>query len=690
MSEQLEQLYQEARSALKARDYVRAGELLRQILQIDENYKDASRLLAQTVKLRRRRWYNHPVLWIVLGAASIIGLGVWLVPRIPLPSAVVTTSTLQPTYPPAPQSPTVTTIPSETPTLAPTPIPLVWKRVSVGQEFERDTVTVFIIDPKDPEVLYVGMKNAGIYKSIDGGISWRPAHQGLASAYVISLLIDFQDSQILYASTPSGIYKTEDGGDAWVRTSEGTQILMDPQDSSHLYALDNGTIYESTDRGESFRNIHSAGRGCPDQISTLAIDPIDGKALFALGGAECKEGLYLSKDGGKSWTLEENIFLCDDGFGVGLDSQGKYSFASICKTQIAIFIPPPFFDTRYSYRDAGQHMYKESLNGGQRQTLGKPDVGFVRAVAISPDDPDTLYAAGEGIAVSRDGGMTWTKLNNGLGSGKLQMDASTGDTPILYIQPGECDGFYDPDQGWDNRQRLYISTDRGSTWEFAGDDGCSIIKDGNGSTLYRLGISDVPSSESYGWIWRSTDAGRSWKKVFTPYRVITLSADKTRNGFVYIYIQKGSNEPSQQYFSEDYGNNWKRETPRMYIKQCYGSTLQYVDQIRPMAIDPFDGNHVFVIDNKILLESYYGCDSAPAFATAPNARMNSIAFDTQKPNILYAGTDEGAYISFDSGYTWNQINDGLLGATVVYSIVVDKDGNVYAATPYGIFKLEGK
>jgi photosystem II stability/assembly factor-like uncharacterized protein len=52
--------------------------------------------------------------------------------------------------------------------------------------------------------------------------------------------------------------------------------------------------------------------------------------------------------------------------------------------------------------------------------------------------------------------------------------------------------------------------------------------------------------------------------------------------------------------------------------------------------------------------------------------------------------DSGAYVSFDGGKTWVQINNGLLGATVVYSIVVDKDNNVYAATPYGIFKLEGK
>jgi ligand-binding sensor domain-containing protein len=125
-------------------------------------------------------------------------------------------------------------------------------------------------------------------------------------------------------------------------------------------------------------------------------------------------------------------------------------------------------------------------------------------------------------------------------------------------------------------------------------------------------------------------------------------------------------------------------------KLCHGSTLQFIDAQRPIAVDPFDGNHVFVIDNGILLESYDSCDTTSAFAAPPSASINSIAFDLKDSNTLYAGTDEGAYVSFDSGESWSQINDGLLGATVVYSIVVDKEGNVYAATPYGIFKLEAR
>jgi tetratricopeptide (TPR) repeat protein len=73
-----------------------------------------------------------------------------------------------------------------------------------------------------------------------------------------------------------------------------------------------------------------------------------------------------------------------------------------------------------------------------------------------------------------------------------------------------------------------------------------------------------------------------------------------------------------------------------------------------------------------------------------NLFVNTLAIDPNNPKIVYTGTDGGAYITYDAGQTWGQINDGLLGATVVYSIAVDKDSNVYAATPYGIFKLESR
>jgi hypothetical protein len=66
--------------------------------------------------------------------------------------------------------------------------------------------------------------------------------------------------------------------------------------------------------------------------------------------------------------------------------------------------------------------------------------------------------------------------------------------------------------------------------------------------------------------------------------------------------------------------------------------------------------------------------------------------DYANPDTIYAGTDGGVYVSFDGGEHWGVVNNGLLGATVVYSIVVDPENptNVYAATPYGVFKLESR
>ena len=72
--------------------------------------------------------------------------------------------------------------------------------------------------------------------------------------------------------------------------------------------------------------------------------------------------------------------------------------------------------------------------------------------------------------------------------------------------------------------------------------------------------------------------------------------------------------------------------------------------------------------------------------------INTVAIDPQNPDRFYAGTADGAYVSFDGGAHWVPVNDGLLGGLVVYSIAVDlrDSSNVYAATPLGIFKLESR
>jgi len=339
MNEQpnLERLYQDAKAALAAKDFERASNLLRQILKADVDYKDAAQLLARVIKLSRRRWYNDPRLWGAFGVLLLVGLGIYFFPKLqglyarqaPTPAMIRPALTSSPPPQPPSTTATATLLPK------PTPIPFTWKRISIGQEFKRDTTTAIVIDPKDPEVIYASMENAGIYKSIDGGISWRPAHQGLSNTQVKSLLIDSQNPNILYTGTMDGTYKTEDGGENWYRIAEGTYLLMDPTDSAHLYARDDDGIYESTDQGKNWKSVYSSKEACPGKILSWAIHPKDGKTLFIGAGEECEAGIYRSTDGGHTWAIiwriqptEIGNFQYLDALAIGVDKQGNYYIAT--------------------------------------------------------------------------------------------------------------------------------------------------------------------------------------------------------------------------------------------------------------------------------------------------------------------------------------------------------------------------
>ncbi len=640
MAEQdLEVLYRQAQAAIKARDYAHASELLKQILLEDHDYKDVPRLLATTVKLRRRRWYNHPLLWKTIGAAIVIGLGFAIAPR--LREVAEIQPSISPASPTGTSAPTDTLIPTGTPVPTSTPIPLVWKRLYVGQEFAHDTVAWFGMDPKDKDVLYVGMENAGTYQSIDGGLSWQP----------------IKPSDIVNVTKFDLDWEFGDGGLQFIRhtAADGRERIY--------YVYQGGSWFVSENGGQNRREFYIGGT----VTSTIAFSP----------------------DG-------EPYLLCD------------------------------------------QNICKFSPDGKQRTMLGKPDIGMVEIIVISPYEPNTIFAGGVGLAISHDGGLTWTKANNGLGATILKLDKAIGSQGALFLQMGECyiDWFANP-----NRQKmeqpLYRSEDGGRTWNLLAKTGCSLAMDNDGKTLYRHGVpfGHGGYDQRIGFIWRSQDGGRTWQKQSTGPAVYVMIANPFQTGEIMLFAGADwfyTETPDRQFFSQNYGETWN--TFDLTIENFdFGGGNTYFVQYGPVpdliylvpqyqdiyrsedngivwehCANPFDSNdrekqllitplnrgqHLLVAQTlNEVYESKDGCKSWTliTFYMGNQMTVNTLALDSNDPNTVYAGTDSGAYISLDFGHTWNQINDGLLGATVVYSIVVDKDSNVYAATPYGIFKLESR
>jgi len=725
------QSYARAQAALAKKDYDNAVSLLKAIVVEDEGYKDASRLMAEAIELRRARrriWQSN---WVRLGIAGVVlaglaGLSLWAWPRLST-SPEATAAPTAAVAAPSAAAPTQTSRPAvaaASPTAPPTAIPLSWARLSSGQFLPRDRVTAIVIDPVDPGLIYVGTENAGVYKSIDGGPSWQPAHSGLQRATVLSLVMDPVNPAILYAGTElDGVYKSEDRAQSWRAVSSGIELpgwndvgvaAIDRQNSQHLYYTHGFGLFETVDGGEGWRLTTAAT--CPEYHQNLVLHPLDGQILFLQGvdsGSGCLDGVYASRDGGRSWELSLGTEPHDGWVALAIDDvDGSRLYASdrgqLYGSQdggaswrvvldhpcdVVAFGPGA---SQVAYCAFGGRVQETRDSGATWRLLQNADV---TAIAVSPTDPQSIWAGGSGLLYSGDGGTSWSERSGGLGAGHGALRIDPSDSSVLYLET--------------SAGGLYRSTVEGQRWELIGDQGRKQSFDLSPGTLYRAGVEGILSSSDHGDTWTtiqvpegSTFVGTNLRRPGALYAVtfqwnaegpIYVSADNGRTwsekfGYVpggFPTVSVGSGAGERVYLvgdawsmtrSDDAGETWQRCADIGYAAR-YGS---------PLTIDPRDDDLLYLaarVDG--VLVSRNGCEAwGPSNGGLGSAFVNSIAIDPANPDTLYAGTDSGAYVSFDGGESWGEINGGLLGATVVYSIVVDPEGAVYAATPYGVFRLE--
>ncbi|WP_046745709.1 VPS10 domain-containing protein [Kordia zhangzhouensis] len=263
----------------------------------------------------------------------------------------------------------------------------VWKSVDAGKTWifsgleNSRHIPRMVIHPTNPDIVYAGVmgniykssEDRGVYKSIDGGKTWRKTLFANADAGVVDLLIDPTNPRILYAST-------------W-------RVRRTP------YSLSSGgegsALWKSTDSGETWTEI-SKNQGFPTDtlgIIGVTVSPLNNQRVWAIVENKDKGGLYRSEDGGETWTQ--------------VNSERKLRQRAWYYTRV--YADTENEDIVYVLNVR----YHKSTDGGKTFSTYNAPHGDHHDLWIAPENPKRMIIGDDGGAqVTYDGGETWSTYHN--------------------------------------------------------------------------------------------------------------------------------------------------------------------------------------------------------------------------------------------------------------------------------------
>ncbi|MCL7972230.1 MAG: hypothetical protein M8866_09130 [marine benthic group bacterium] len=347
---------------------------------------------------------------------------------------------------------------------------------SIGPAGMSGRVADVVAAPSDPTIVYVGAATGGVWKSLNGGLSFEPVFDDQPVAAIGAIAIHPTDPDVVWVGTGegnvrnsvsvgNGIYRTRDGGRTWNHLGlEGTErihrIIIHPGDPDVVWVAAMGRewgeneergIYKTTDGGASWERVLYVNErtGAAD----LVLDPANPDKLFAAmweyrrwpwffksGGPG--SGLHVSRDGGDTWAR----LTPEDGLPEG----------ELGRIGLGIAASDPRIV--YAYIEAEENALYRSEDGGiSWVAVGKGDnVGnrpfYYADIRVDPERADRVYSLWSVISVSDDGGRNFRQL--------VGWDIHP-DHHAMWINPEDAAHLIIGNDGG-----VAISHDRGRTWRF--------------------------------------------------------------------------------------------------------------------------------------------------------------------------------------------------------------------------------
>ena len=527
-----------------------------------------------------------------------------------------------------------------------------WSRVLFR---DNDTGAIDLtFEPGRPDVVYAALwgtrrppwntyppstgPGGGVFKSTDGGLTWRelkglPEHPGR-----IGLAVAQTAPQRVYALVDAakggGLYRSDNGGDDWIKVSGDRRIWergwyfggisVDPANPDRVWICD-VDVYQSDDGGHNFVPVKGAPGG--DDYHSLWIDPQRSERRI-LGS---DQGTVITVDGGATWSSWFNQ-PTGQFYHVTTDNSFPYRVFGSQQDSGAAFVP----SRTGSIDGINLRDFREIAAGGESDNLA-PD----------PQDPDIVFG-GRVDKLDLKTGQT-RSVDPTLASS--ERSRSTWTLPLTFSKR-------DPKALYFANQRVFVTRDGGDHWNPISPDLTrpnpavpatldSATRDDHSESGARRGVvySIAPSPIADGLTWAGTDDGLVWKTADGGKNWIDVTP-KGLGAWSKVGVVEASRfDPQTAYLAID---------------------RHRLDDFRPYVYRTHDGGRSWTLVANGLTA-----------ADSPRNSVNVVREDSHRRGLLYAGTERGVFVSFDDGGAWQPLGRDL-PATSVRDIDVHGDDLVIA------------
>lgn len=519
------------------------------------------------------------------------------------------------------------------------------------------------MDPRNSDILYAtahqrrrhvftyigGGPGSGIHKSTDGGKTWKEINSGLPKVDLgrIGLAISPANPEYIYAIVEAargegGFYISTTRGESWEKrnsyVSSGNyyqEIVPDPINPDKIYAMDTW-MQVSVDGGRSFKNVGEDSKHVDNHC--LWINPDNTKHLLA----GCDGGIYETWNSGKHWSYKANLSITQF-YKVSVDN-AKPFYHIYGGTQDNLSMGGP--SRTVSASSIGNSDWYITQNGDGFETQ------------IDPENTDIVYAQ------YQYGGLTRFDKKSGEQKG-IQPKPRKGeneyrwnwDAPLQVSQ-------HKPQRLYFAANKLFRSDDRGDSWEVLGDDLTAQI--------------DRNKLEVMDRIW-SVDAVMKNGST-SPYGTIVAFSESSLDENLLVV---GTDDGLIQ-ISKDGGQSWNKSSSFPGIPANTYVNMVFTSKHDQNVIYAVFNDHKRGNFKPYLLKSSDQGSTWTSITTNLPTRGSTycIEEDHEDANLLFAGTEFGAFFSDNGGQEWRQLKAGL-PTIAVRDMAIQKDENDLVLGTFG-------